>query len=408
MNILEYPSKPSSRPRTIAVHGGRGDLADLGVHAPPLDLSSTYPIGPLAEATASLDAMAHGGRPIGSSVYARLHNPTVARFEEALAELECAEEAVAFSSGMAAITACLLASRERGNHVVAIRPVYGGTDHLLDSGLLGMEVTWARPEEVRNALRPETALVLLETPANPTLELIDIESVVEQAGDIPVLVDSTFATPVLQQPLLLGAALVLHSGTKFLGGHGDVVAGVVATDGERAAALRRVRVATGGILHPLGAYLLHRGLPTLPLRIEAAQASAAELAYRLQRHSAVESVSFPGLAGCDPDGLVGRQMSGPGALLAFEVYGGLDTAARVLSGVKLMTSAVSLGSVDTLIQHPAGLTHYVVPPEARRASGVTDGLLRISVGLEDVEDLWSDLAAALDSAARRSALSCVN
>jgi len=408
MSIIEYPSKRSPNPRTLAVHGGRDDLADLGVHAPPLDLSSTYPIGPLDEATASLDAMAHGGHPIGSSIYARLHNPTVARFEDALAQLECAEEAVAFSSGMAAITACLLASRQRGNHVVAIRPVYGGTDHLLESGLLGLDVTWARPDEVRGAVRPETALVLLETPANPTLELIDIESVVEQAGDVPVLVDSTFATPVLQQPLRLGAKLVLHSGTKFLGGHGDVIAGVVATDSERAAALRRVRVATGGILHPLGAYLLHRGLPTLPLRIEAAQASAAELADRLRRHSAVKSVSFPGLAECDPDGLVGRQMSGPGALLAFEVHGGLDTAARVLAGVQLMTSAVSLGSVDTLIQHPAGLTHYVVPPEARLASGITDGLLRISVGLEDVEDLWSDLATALDSAVRRSALSCVN
>jgi methionine-gamma-lyase len=394
--------------RTEAVHGGRADFAALGVHAPPLDFSSTYPTGPLEEATASLDAMAHGGHPSGSPIYARLHNPTVARFETALADLEAAEEAVAFSSGMAAITACLLAAGERGRHVVAIRPLYGGTDHLLSSGLLGMDVTWARPEEVRGALRRDTSLVVLETPANPTLELIDIAAVVDQAGRVPVLVDSTFATPILQQPLRLGATLALHSATKFLGGHGDVVAGVVATDAEHAAALRRVRVATGGILHPLAGYLLHSGLQTLPLRIEAAQAAAAVLADRLRHHRAVVSVSYPGLAECDPGRLVGRQMSGPGSLLAFEVRGGLDTAARVLGKVRLMTPAVSLGSVDTLIQHPAGLTHHVVAPEARRASGITDGMLRVSVGLEDPDDLWADLSAALTFAVRTPALSCVS
>lgn len=405
MSIIEYPSRFSDHPRTVAVHGGRGDLEDLGVHAPPLDLSSTYPTGPLDEATASLDAMAHGGHPRGSSIYARLHNPTVARFEQALAALESAQEAVAFSSGMAAITACLLAAREHGNHIIAIRPLYGGTDHLLASGLLGLDVTWARPDEVRGALRPDTSLVLLETPGNPTLQLVDIRAVVEQAGDVPVVVDSTFATPVLQQPLRLGAAMVLHSGTKFLGGHGDVIAGVVATDAGHATALRRVRVATGNILHPLGAYLLHRGLPTLPLRIEAAQTSAIELAHRLCRHPAVETVAFPGLPECDPQRLIGRQMSGPGALIAFEVHGGLQAAATVLAGVRLMTSAVSLGSVDTLIQHPAGLTHHVVAEDARAETGITDGLLRISVGLEDVEDLWADLSGALDQSLRIPAVS---
>ena len=223
--------------RTEAVHGGRVDLADLGCHAPPLDLSSTYPLPSLADATADLDAMAHGGRPQGNSVYARLHNPTVDRFEQALARLEGTEESVAFSSGMAAMTACLLAAREHGDHVVAIRPLYGGTDHLLTSGLLGMDVTWCPPEGVVDAIRPETALVILETPANPTLELVDIEMVLKQAGDVAVLVDSTFATPVLQRPAELGASLVLHSATKFLGGHGDVIAGVVAANEEWSAAL---------------------------------------------------------------------------------------------------------------------------------------------------------------------------
>lgn len=292
------------------------------------------------------------------------------------------------------MTACLLAAREHGDHVVAIRPLYGGTDHLLASGLLGMEVSWSPAEGVADAIRPETALVILESPGNPTLELIDIEMVVKQARDVPVLVDSTFATPVLQRPLELGARIVLHSATKFLGGHGDVIAGIVATDEDWAAALRRVRVATGGILHPLAAYLLHRGLQTLPVRVEAAQTSAIELTRRLQEHPAVERVFFPGLAECDPLTLVGRQMDGPGSLVAFEVRGGREAAGLVLENVRLLTPAVSLGSTDTLIQHPAGLTHHVVAPEDRECCGISESLLRISVGLEDVNDLWTDLAMA--------------
>ncbi|NHZ73176.1 MAG: PLP-dependent transferase [Nitrospirae bacterium] len=383
---------------TNAVHAGHQDFSQKGVHAPPLDLSSTYPLSDLGEATASLDAMAHGCHPEGNPVYARLHNPTVDRFEQALAGLEMAEEAVAFSSGMAAITASLMTARERGGHVVAIRPLYGGTDHLLSSGLLGLEVTWAKPTQVAESIRPDTALVVMETPANPTLELVDIAAVVEQAGTVPVLVDSTFATPVLQRPLELGATFSLHSATKFLGGHGDVVAGVVATNDEWACALRRVRVVTGGLLHPLGAYLLHRGLQTLPLRVKAAQATAQELALRLLDHPSVERVMFPGLPGCDPHQLLGRQMAGPGALLAFEIRGGRQKAAKILQGVRLLTPAVSLGSVDSLIQHPAGLTHHVVAPEARESCGISEGLLRISVGLENVEDLWADLSVALDLA----------
>ena len=384
--------------RTNAVHAGRADLGELGVHALPLDLSTTNPLTSLAEANQSLDTMAHGGRPQGTSVYARLHNPTVGRFEEALASLEGADEAVAFSSGMAAMTACLLAAREHGDHVVAIRPLYGGTDHLLASGLLGMDVSWSSPEGVADALRSDTALVILETPGNPTLDLIDIEMVVKQARGIPVLVDSTFATPVLQRPLEHGAWIVLHSATKFLGGHGDVIAGVVATDEKWAAALRRVRVVTGGILHPLAAYLLHRGLQTLPVRVEAAQRTATEIAHRLQEHPAVERVLFPGLPGTDPLGLVGRQMDGPGAIVAFEMVGGRGSAETILEQVRLMTPAVSLGSTDTLIQHPATLTHHVVDPKARECCGISQGLLRISVGLEDVDDLWADLSGALDAA----------
>jgi len=379
---------------TRAVHAGRRDLAGLGVHVPSIDLSSTNPLADVESGGDSYEALATGGRPIpgGSNVYSRLWNPTVARFEEALAELEGSDEAVAFASGMAALTACLLAMSASGKrHVVAVRPVYGGTDHLLDNGLLGVEVTWVGPKEIAHALRADTGLVVVETPANPTLDLLDLDDVCAQAGDVPVLVDNTFATPVLQQPMRHGAALVLHSATKFIGGHGDVLGGVVAAGPEWAASIRRVRAVTGGILHPLGGYLLHRGLQTLPVRVNAQQASAQCVATWLATHPSVNVVHYPGLPGCDPDGIVGRQMAGPGSVLAFEVVGGYPAAAGVANACKLITHAVSLGGTETLVEHPASLTHRPVAPEFRPSPG----LLRISVGLEAVEDLCADLDEAL-------------
>ncbi|GGI03337.1 cystathionine gamma-synthase [Egicoccus halophilus] len=384
-----------TRVHTAAVHAGRRDLRDLGVHAPPLDRSTTNPLTSLQVGTDSLDAMAAGGHPQGSSVYARLHNPTVARWEQAIARLESADEAVAYGSGMAAMTAVLLAAGAVGRHVVAVRPLYGCTDHLLQSGLLGCEVSWATPDGLAAAVRPDTALVVAETPANPTLRLLDLRAMVAAAGGVPVLVDNTFATPILQQPLQLGVTWSLHSATKALSGHGDVMAGVVATSVDRAAALRQVRILTGGLLDPQAAWLLHRSLPTLPLRVEAAQATAGVLAPRLADHPAVATVHYPGLPGADPLGLVGTQMAGPGGVLAFDLHGGYEAAAGVLKAVELLTPAVSLGSTDTLLQHPAGLTHRIVGDDARDAGGITPGMLRLSAGLEDVEDLWTDLAAAL-------------
>jgi cystathionine beta-lyase/cystathionine gamma-synthase len=378
-------------------------LTRLGVHAPPLDLSSTYPLHDLGAAEAAFEAFERGELAPEEPIYARLHNPTVGRFECALAQLEGMEAAVAFGSGMAAITACLLATRADGDHVVALRPLYGGTDALLASGLLGLRVSWASPDGVRQSLGPETSLVLLETPQNPTLRLVDIATVVEAAGRVPVVVDNTFATPVLQNPGEYGAMLVVHSATKYLGGHGDVVGGVVATSEAWARRLRRVRILTGALMHPLAAYLLLRGLPTLPMRVEAAQERAGVLAARLAEHPAVMRVFYPGLAGDDPAGLVGAQMSGPGAMLAFEVAGGHDAAAGVMRAVRLITPAVSLGATDSLIEHPAGLTHRLVDPGVRLAAGITPGLLRLSVGLEDVDDLWADLERALASSQRRLA-----
>jgi methionine-gamma-lyase len=381
-------------PDSVAVHAGREDLTALGVHALPIDLSSTNPLPTVECGGASYESMAGGGLPTdGGNVYARLWNPTVARFESALAQLEGTDEAVAFASGMAAVTAAVLAARARqgGSHIVAVRPLYGGTDHLLASGLLGVETSYCGPGGVAAAVRADTCLVVLETPANPTLDLVDIGAVVLAAQGRPVLVDNTFATPVLQNPASHGASLVLHSATKYLGGHGDAVGGVVAGDAEWATALRRVRAVTGGILHPMAAYLLHRGLPTLPVRVRAQQASAEKVALWLADHPAVERVFYPGVAECDPTGLVGRQMRGPGAVLAVQLAGGFAQAARVAERVRLFTHAVSLGGVDSLIQHPAALTHRPVAPEARPGADV----LRLSIGLEDPADLQRDLAQAL-------------
>lgn len=381
---------------TLAVHAGREGVRASGVHALPIDLSTTYPLPVLDAGIDSLDAMVQGLAPTGSPVYARLHNPTVARLEEAMATLEGAEESVAFASGMAAIAACLLTLPADRRHVVALRPLYGGTDHLLSSGLLGHEVTWTTPKCVGDAIRPDTGLVVLETPTNPMLTLVDIAAVVAAVEPIPVLVDSTFAPPVIQRPLLHGAAVSVHSATKSIGGHGDVVAGIVSCDGPRAALLRQVRIATGALLHPLGAYLLHRGLQTLPIRIARAQATAVELVARLSQHRSVETVFFPTVAGCDPDGVFDRQMSGPGSVLSFDV-GSREVAVQVMSTVQLITPAVSLGSADTLIEHPASLTHRIVDASVRDSCGISPGLLRLSVGLEAVDDLWEDLRLALPS-----------
>ena len=379
---------------TTAVHVGREDLTGLGVHVPPIDLSTTYPLDSIADGGSAYENLATGHRPRAgdSLVYQRLWNPNVDRLERSVAALEGCPGAVAFASGMAALSAVLVASVAAGRpHVVGVRPLYGGTDHVLASGVLSTEVTWTGPDDIAAALRPDTGLVVIETPANPTVDLVDIAAVVAQAGDVPVLVDNTFATPVLQQPRHHGAALVLHSATKFFGGHGDVMGGVVAGGEEWVNRIRQVRAVTGGVLHPLAAYELHRGLQTLPLRVRAQQESATTLAHRLAEHPQVVRVLYPGLKECDPLGLVGTQMAGPGSLLAFELRGGYDAAAVVAQRCELITHAVSLGGVDTLIQHPAGLTHRPVAAEARP----DEALLRLSVGLEGVEDLWADLERAL-------------
>lgn len=382
---------------TLAVHGGMRGLRESGQHVPPIDLSTTNPLEGIGSGGEAYEQLATGGDllPGQSAVYQRLWQPGVARFEESLAALEGAEGAVGFGTGMAALTACLLAIVGQGRpHVVAVRPLYGGTDHVLESGMLGTRVTWADADSIASSIEPDTGLVIVETPANPTLELSDIRGIVAASGTVPVLVDNTFATPVLQRPIELGATIVLHSATKYLGGHGDVMGGVVATSTEWVARLRQVRALTGALLHPLAAYLLHRGLRTLPVRVRAQQETALALAHRLDGHPAIARVLYPGLPGQDPTGLIGTQCAGPGSLIALDLAGGYEAAVRFTEACALVTHAVSLGGVDSLVQHPASLTHRPVAAAAKPGAGI----VRLSIGLEHVDDLASDLLAALDAA----------
>jgi methionine-gamma-lyase len=387
---------------SLAVHAGRFDLAALGVHAVPIDLSTTAPLTSVSEGRDTLDVLAAGAPlpPGASTIYRRAWNSTVARLEDAVAALEghvpngmpLNVEGVAFASGMAATSAVVLSRVAAGfPHVLAVRPLYGGTDGLLESGLLGTDVTFVEPDGIAAAKTARTGLIVLETPSNPTLELRDVKSIVEQAGHVPVMIDNTFATPVLQQPLLLGAAYSVHSATKYIGGHGDAMGGIVLTSPERAMTLRPIRIITGGVLDPWSAYLLLRGLSTLPIRMREQQATAAIVATWLSEQRSVAHTYYPGLAGGDPAGLIGTQMSGPGAMISAEMGGGFAAAESLCGRLRLITHAVSLGGVDTLIEHPASLTHRIVSETAQPGAGI----VRLSIGLESVDDLIADLDQAL-------------
>lgn len=384
-----------AHPDTLAVHSMAARAISEGTHVPTIDLSTTYPLPEVESGGDSYELLTGGGRAkdgATSLVYQRLWSPNASDFEEGLAALEGADSAVGFATGMAAICAVLQQRVAAGKpHIVAIRPLYGGTDHVLATGFLGTRVTWATLDTVTESIESDTGLVVMETPANPTLELVDIAAVVAAAGDVPVMVDNTFATPVLQQPLAHGAAYSVHSATKYLGGHGDAMGGIVASSEERARELRAVRSLTGGLLHPMGAYMLARGLRTLPIRIRQQQDNAQTVAEALDGHEGVARVFFPGLDGQDPAGLIGSQMSGPGAMLALDMAGGYQAAAAFAERTRLAVHAVSLGGVDTLIQHPASLTHRPVAPDARPAAGV----VRVSIGLEDPRDIIADFTQAL-------------
>ncbi len=372
---------------TKAVHAGqRPDLVTGAINVPVYQ-SATF-----------IKAEPGSGQPFE---YGRVTNPTRSALEANLAALENAEHAVAFSSGVAAADAILRTLRP-GDHVLASRDLYGGNYRLLTAvhGPAGIPTTFVDmtcTNVVAAALTPSTRLLWIETPTNPLLRVLDIAALsrIARTQGAEIVVDSTFATPYLQQPLGLGADLVLHSATKYLGGHSDVIGGVVCTNDDGWAEKLRFQVTcTGAIPGPMDCYLLLRGAKTLHLRVERQCASAGRLAAYLQAHEEVRKVYFPGLASSEDHGLARRQMRHFGGMLSFELLERRD-AERVLMGVRLFKFAESLGGVESLIGHPATMSHSSLSPQERLSRDITDGLVRLSVGVEDVEDLVADLDQAL-------------
>ena len=334
--------------------------------------------------------------------YARTSNPTRAALERNLAALESGRHAFAFASGMAAIHA-VTGLLKMGDHVVAGRNLYGGTFRLFERVLkdFGLRFSYAdtrRPEEIEAAIQPSTKLVYVETPTNPIMEITDIAAAAQVAHrhGAHLVVDNTFMSPFFQRPLELGADVVLHSTTKYLNGHSDGVGGaVILTDSGLAARIQFLQNAVGAVLGPFESWLVLRGVKTLAVRMRQHDSNGMAVARRLEAHPKVKGVYYPGLPSHPQHGLARRQMSGFGGMIAFET-GSLRNARALLQSVRLCSLAESLGGVETLISHPATMTHSIVPPEERQRLGITDGLVRISVGIEDVEDILSDLAQALD------------
>lgn len=389
---------------TRCVHAGQRPDPATGSIATPIYQTSTF-----AFASAEQGAARFAGEEPGY-IYTRLGNPTVAALEEKLADLEGAEDAVAFGSGMAAIASTVTALVSAGDHVLFGSPIYGCTfDFLMEVmrrfGVEATPVDTSRTEAVAAAIRPNTRLLLFETPANPTMRLADIRALADLAHrhGITVVVDNTFMSPFLQRPREHGADIVVHSATKYIGGHGDVVAGLAAGPAQVMAEIRRTTLKNfGGIISPFDAWLLLRGLKTLHIRMQRHSENALRVARFLEQHPMVMRVYYPGLESAPHHELARRQMDGFGGIMSFEVMGGIAAGRALLNAVRLCTVAVSLGDTDTLIQHPASMTHAVVPPEARAAAGITDGLIRLSVGLEDPEDIIADLDQALAAAGRAS------
>ena len=337
-------------------------------------------------------------------MYTRIGNPTVKALERQVALLEHAYDSVALASGMAAVSCVYLALLNAGDHVVSSSAVYGASRVLMEQHMsrFGVESTYVNTadiEAVQAAIKPNTKMIYVETPANPTMEISDIEACAEIAHKIGALlvVDNTFCSPYLSNPIDLGADVVLHSITKFINGHADIVGGIVAAkDADVYAKLRGAMVNFGGNMDPHQAYLVIRGLKTLGIRVDRAQENAIKVADFLTTCEQVEWVKYPGLESHPQYDLAKKQMNGPGTMISFSMKGGLEAGRALMDNVKMAILAVSLGGVETLIQHPASMTHSKVPKEARESAGITDGLVRFSVGIENVEDIINDLKQAFE------------
>ena len=384
---------------TTAIHAGT--LKNLyGTLAMPIYQTSTF----------IFDSAEQGGRRFALEeagyIYTRLGNPTTTTLENKIAALEEGEAGIAMSSGMGAISSTLWTVLKAGDHVVTDKTLYGCTFALMNHGLtrFGVEVTFvdtSNLEEVKNAMKENTRVVYLETPANPNLKIVDLEGVCKVAHTNPntlVIVDNTFATPYMQKSLKLGVDIVVHSATKYLNGHGDVIAGLVVTKQELADQIRFVGLKdmTGAVLGPQEAYYIIRGLKTFEIRMERHCKNARTIVDFLNKHPKVEKVYYPGLETHPGYEIAKKQMKDFGAMISFELKGGFEAGKTLLNNLKLCSLAVSLGDTETLIQHPASMTHSPYTKEEREVAGITDGLVRLSVGLENVEDIIADLEYGLE------------
>lgn len=337
-------------------------------------------------------------------IYSRIGNPTIDALEELVTALENGYGAIAHSSGMAAVNTLYMALLDKDAHIVSTDAVYGPSrvvmeKHFSRFGVSYSYVDTTKIENIENALRPNTKVIYIETPANPTMAIVDLQAVVALAKkhNITTVVDNTFCSPYLQNPLDYGIDIVFHSVTKFLNGHADIVGGIIiAKEKDMYEKLNNMMVTLGGNMDPHQAYMVIRGLKTLAIRMEKSQESAHKIAAFLEEHPKVKWVKYPGLKSHPQYDLAQKQMRGSGAMISFELKGGLEAGKRMMNSVELAILAVSLGGVETLIQHPASMTHSKMEAQARLESGITDGLVRLSVGIENIEDLLSDLTQALD------------
>ena len=388
-------------PSTRAVHSGETPDKQNRSLIPPLYQTSTF-----AFDNAKQGARLFAGQEEGY-IYTRLGNPTLRVLEEKLAALEGGENALVTSSGMGAISTALVGLTQAGDHVVSAVAIYGATYHLFHGlmskfGLSFSFVDATKVENIRKAIQPNTRVIFIETPANPTLDITDIAATARLAKDsgATLIADNTFATFYNQLPLALGADLVVHSATKYINGHGDLIAGAIIGPRSAIHDLRRHSMELlGTCLGPFEAWLTTRGLRTMALRMARHNENGLAVARFLQGHPAVSRVHYPGLPEHLGHDIARKQMSGFGGMVSFELAGGLEAGERLVDSVKLCTLAVSLGSVETLIQHPASMTHAGVPQDVRRQMGITDGLVRLSVGIEDAPDIMADLGQALDALA---------
>ena len=384
---------------TLCIHAGQAPDPVFGSVAPPIFQTSTFAFQSTDQGAARFAGTEPG------YIYTRMGNPTIAMLEENVAALEGGAGALATATGMAAVSTVFFALLSQGDHVVCGASVYGPSRVILERdfvrfGVSASFVETSDLEELKRAFTPRTRLVFIETPANPTLAVTDLSATAElaRAAGALLVVDNTFMSPILQRPFRFGADIVLHSVTKFLNGHSDVVGGILVFRDE--ALLKRVRPVLfylGGTMDPHQAWLVLRGIKTLAMRVRVAQENAQACAALLAGHPAVAEVRYPGLPGHPQAAVMARQMEGPGSLISFELKGGLPAGKRLLEGLKLATLAVSLGGVETLIQHPASMTHAAMKREDRLAAGITDGLVRLSVGCEGREDLLADLKQGLDA-----------